>query len=142
MKKIKYLFPVILLVIVTLFSSCKKYDENPLIVLSSKKSRIAQTWKPYEYVKDGEVIEPGSEEGIINFSKDGNVTINYPDGTTVNGNWEFTNKKKQISWTNEYVTDIEYAVIFDGSYILKLTKKEFWLQEDDNKGIITKFKVQ
>lgn len=138
-------FSVILLMLMSLSvinSGCSKYDENSGITLASKQKRISQIWKIDGFVlADGTSKAPGEEEGYVEFTKEGDVVSHYTNGTTSVGKWSFFNKKKQIYWSNEYVTDIEEVVHFDESKILKLTKKEFWLQESGG-GIITKFSLK
>jgi len=133
---------LVLFAIGLIFSGCSKYDENKGISLKSKTKRISQIWKIDNFVlANGTTIQPGAEEGYVEFKDNGKVISHYVDGSTVEGNWGFINKKKQISWSNEYITDIEQVVIFDDSYILKLTNEEFWLKEQSG-GITTKFSVK
>lgn len=141
MKKVSTIL-LLLISLTVINTSCSKYDENSGINLSSKQKRISQVWKIDGFVlADGTSIAPGAEEGYVEFTDEGDVISHYFDGNTVVGKWSFFNKKKQISWSNEYVTDIQEVVHFDESKILKLTKKEFWLQENGG-GIITKFSVK
>lgn len=114
-------------------SSCKKYEDNPLVVLGSKKERVANTWKIEKAYKDGEDITDNYEQYSIYFSKNGDskIVANYSYGDfsaefETDGTWMFKDNKEtiEVDYENDDA-DNEYQ-------ILRLTEKELWLREKGN----------
>ncbi len=112
-------------VIMLTFSSCKKYEEGPVISLRTKTARLTAEWK---------IVESTSQEEIFNdltfeFDKDGDfsMTVPYTDevlAITVEGTWEWEDNKEYIKIIVED-NDTKWKV-------LRLTSSEFWFEDEDN----------
>ena len=107
-KLILFMFSVLLL------GSCSKYDDNPAISLSSKKSRLVGKWE--SYILNGQVVD-SDDKFTYTFNDGGDfdyVRYNTADG----GEWEFSSDKEslRVVFNDGTVRDWE---------IKKLTKKEF-----------------
>ena len=147
------------LVTILNFHSCKKYEENPNLVLSTKKSRLIGEW---EVVKvDGEPIE----NYFNNLFSNTNINVDYLNWTwdfekdqdldqdltmiysysytNYNGNsYSYTDTSTQfitMNWEWEdkkSVIEIEqsssYSTIRNDYEILKLTSSELKLRDEDD----------
>lgn len=74
------------------FTGCKKYEAGPDISFSSKKERIANTWKVETFLKqnaDHTFEIPKDFE--IYYGKDGNYSTKT-GGLETSGKWEFIDK--------------------------------------------------
>ncbi|UPT65292.1 MAG: hypothetical protein M0D57_12035 [Sphingobacteriales bacterium JAD_PAG50586_3] len=126
MKKTTVVIFAALIAGVTVFESCKKYEEGPGLSLRSRKERVANTWEIEKVLVGGvEQTNPSSE--TVTFDKDGKVSSTF-NGTTFEGTWELTNDDEQI----------EVKITFNGisstsSYkIIKLKEKEFWIRDEND----------
>lgn len=126
----KYLTIILAAALIIPMTSCKKYEDNPLIVLGSKKSRIANTWVIEKAYKNGDDITDNYDQYSVYFSKNGDskIAANYSYGSfsaefETDGTWRFTDQKETL--------EVDYKNnAADNSYqILKLTNKELWLRE-------------
>ena len=88
-----YLFLSIAVIISLAISSCGKYEDGPGFSLLSKTARITNKWELKSV--DGEV-----EAGLVvlDLKKDGSMSINE-DGYIIDGSWEFSNDKEDLSLT-------------------------------------------
>ncbi|NSW45655.1 MAG: hypothetical protein HPY79_07570 [Bacteroidales bacterium] len=127
---------VIVIVAVFAFSSCGKYEEGPAFSLASKKSRVVNTWVlDKEFVNGQEVtLTADQKDDYIEFTKDDKVKITYVSGsqsTTVEGTWEFDDKKEHLiikfsyTYLGQTITETQTAKI------LRLKSNEMWLEEQD-----------
>lgn len=128
MKKISLiLFSVLALGLVT-FSSCGKYEDGPGFSLSSKKSRVVNTWVIEKYIENGQDLTsqvlPFLGTYTVEFSKDGSYEI-LSDGDRETGTWSFDSKKENIELMENGSTT-KYL-----QKITRLTGDEMWLVEDD-----------
>ncbi len=123
--KIKYVF--FLLITGTLFQSCSKFTDGPLISLRTKKQRIVGEWK-IEYsvnLKTNVKHSADYDAWIFSIKKDGSFTntIYYGDTeTSINGSWIFIDNQIKLEQTNKSGEIQEFYTI------LRLTKKEFWIK--------------
>lgn len=126
---------IILQCVVCLFiSSCKKYPDGPLISLRTKQARITARWQMEKYLVNGadstEKLNPGNSKYNIAFEEKQVFT-----DANINGYWEFKEKKEAVRLYNFANTAVpyEFGLILSGDCewkILRLTKKEFWLETD------------
>jgi|GEM_PF-677967 len=115
-KNLRYL--LLLIIGLSTFSACKKYEDNPYIFpLRTKEARVVNSWK-YELVTrngldvtTGLVADSEDEKTVdysksrIGFDEDGHFTtwlhFNEPDTAGENllqydGKWEFVSDKEQL----------------------------------------------
>jgi uncharacterized protein (TIGR03066 family) len=117
--KIKHFF--LFLLPVFLLASCGKYEEGPAFSLRTKKARLVGKWK-----FEGQVVEPESAEW--EFDKEGVFTYSHQSlGEVISskGTWRFSSNKEAIEI---HVLDSHFE--FE---ILRLTQKELWIIDEDNK---------
>ncbi|MFN6945848.1 MAG: hypothetical protein ACK4ND_12945 [Cytophagaceae bacterium] len=102
-----------------IFQSCKKYPENPLIVMKSRSERVANTWKVDTVKKNGDDYTSFLQGYSETYIKNG--AYSYQWGlANGSGVWEFQNKDKEIKLTGN-----------DGHssrtlFIEKLQENDFW----------------
>ena len=134
---------VVLVVFTVLFSGygCKKYSEGPGISLRSKKARIENTWVIESAVLGG--IDSTSFYAVegteFTFGKDGSASGTQIrtngvlfDTTIYEGYWELHEKDEVFALI---LTDKATAEIdTNWWWIRKLKNKEFWLEDEGNKG--------
>lgn len=134
-KDMKKLF-VILVVAALAFSSCGKYEEGPAFSLASKKSRLVNVWQLDKAFVDGQevTLTADDKDDYIEFTKDNKVKatwVNQNQTYTLEGTWEFDDKKENIITT--------YAImgqtVKDTSKILRLKSKELWLEYKDGNHV-------
>lgn len=126
---------LILLLLGGLLSSCKKYEEGPVLSLRTKTKRLSRDWQIQEYYRNGniETSQLIITNYVESYSKSGAHSRSYNDknGNLVSetGQWKFDSNKEQISVTG--IGSIEWtdqtSTVSSSSYIiLRLTSKELW----------------
>ncbi len=116
------------IVTVTL-SSCKKYDDGPLISFKSKKDRIANTWEIGKAIRNGNDVTDDYSVYTLTTTADGDAKLVATYVTTfgifsgnTDGKCIFESKKELINF--DYENDD-----FDQVYkILRLKDDELWLR--------------
>ena len=127
MKKLTSL--LLVLTMLCLVPSCKKYEDDPLISLRTKKGKLAGTWKLIETVKKDGTVKPYvntvDPDYIETFERNGDyVYDNNPSYTYSPLKWEFVEDGNiRIYDTNGNTTSPAGSFIYQ---IKKLTNKEFW----------------
>lgn len=114
-------------------TSCKKYEDGPLISFRSRSERIANNWRVVKATENGNEVTGDFDRYEITFTKggDANLTAHYTflgieyDYTT-QGKWSFTDndKKLDVNYDND-VADAVYV-------ILKLEEKELWVRQENS----------
>jgi hypothetical protein len=119
---------VALIFILFVYHSCSRFDEGPLISLKSVKSRLCRDWKT-EYVLNistGIKHSADYEDWLFSPDKDGsfsNKIIYNQILQTQNGIWELIGSNQlKLEYPSESGDIVEFYTI------LRLTKKELWLQ--------------
>lgn len=109
-------FAVILLLSI---QGCKKYPDGPMISLTSRTERVANSWKVDNYKVNGDDYTSLVAGYTELFSTDGNYSYKFGliSGT---GTWAFQNKDAEIRITG---TDNQSNVTL---YIQKLEEEQFW----------------
>ena len=114
----------------TLFTSCSKYEEGPLISFRSKKARIANTWQIEQALEDGEDVTENYDQYELEMLDDGDASLAalYTVGDLTfeyetSGTWEFEDSKEQLLLDFE---DDNADRLYD---ILRLKENELWLKE-------------
>ncbi len=107
--------------------SCGKYEEGPGFTVLTKKMRITNEWDVKEIVSPNGNTTVDNDDDYTIIEKDG--TAKAVSGSTTNtGTWEFSSNKEKVRFTYEY-----FGVDVTTEYtILRLTNKEFWIQDEDN----------
>ncbi|MFA6924208.1 MAG: hypothetical protein WC223_08115 [Bacteroidales bacterium] len=130
MKKLIEISTVVIFILSITFSSCKKYDDGPMISLASKKSRVVNKWV-YESVMQNGVNTTSFYTAVydyIELKKDGSISC-VKGAVSINGTWAFDSKKENIITT--IASDVKT------NKILKLKSDEMWLEEENLLGAIT-----
>lgn len=110
---------LIVLSFVVVLSSCKKYEEGPMLSLRSKSARVANTWKVEHATYNGADITSLYADYRETYTKDG--VYSYVHGNDAgSGKWEFQNDKEEIKRSGVSGQSTETL------FILKLKEKEFW----------------
>ena len=113
-----------------LISSCKKYEDGPMVSLKSRKERVANTWVIDKALRNNEDVTKSYDNFILTLSKDGDAKLVYSSSflgvdysVDTDGTWEFQNKDEKIAM--DFKADDA-----DNTYtILKLKEDELWLRE-------------
>ena len=121
MKKITKLTTLLLFAGLLMFGiqSCNKYEDGPLISLTSRTERVANTWKVDNYKVNDTDYTSLLSDYTETFTKGGDYSYSWGilSGTGV---WSFQNSDKEIQLTGINNQDSHILVI------LKLEEKEFW----------------
>ena len=110
--------------------ACKKYDDGPLISLTSREERIANTWVIDKAFEGGQDVTTSYDNYVLALTTGHAATLNaqyvffgVPINTETSGTWAFENNDETL------VLDFEDNVA-DGTYqILRLTEPELWLRK-------------
>lgn len=130
MSKVKFVSKALLLVLsISLISSCNKYPDGPKFTLLSKKERMQGKWDLQEIAhSDGTVTYDNLNE-IIELTEDNDYT--YTSGyISVSGEWEFVSDKEKVLFKIGNL-NVTYK-------IMRLKNKELWLQ-DEGDGDVLKY---
>lgn len=130
---------LILGLVASFMTGCKKYDEGGLIGKADKRL-TANTWKLEKYLRNGN--DETSSLLISNFTEqfqDGGTLIrNYIDKDgdpfSETGSWQFDNDKQQVNLkgvSSIELTDQTSTVSTSDYNILKLKKEELWYYYDN-----------
>ena len=113
------LFTIIIVFMLPVMQSCKKYPDGPMISLISRTDRVANTWKVDNYKLNGTDYTSLVTNYSETYSKSG--AYSYEWGLiSGSGTWAFQNNDANIAITG---TDNQSSVTL---VILKLEAKEFW----------------
>ena len=138
MKKIINFF-LLFVISSLLFSSCKKYEDGPLLSFSKPENRIRGIWELSSVYKNGHktFTESPSEvetpDGTWELYKSRTVLISYYSGLSCfksDGSWSFKDDKEKL----EITFTTRYAVLTRIYKILRLTHKEMKLLYTDEEG--------
>lgn len=128
-RKLSVLAIALIIVTSTVFESCKKYPDGPLISFHSKKERVANTWKVDNYKKNGSDYTSLVTAYSETYTKEGGYSYSW-NGISGIGTWVFQNSNEEILLTGTS-NQGTYTLV-----ILKLEEKEFWyyyMDGDDKK---------
>jgi len=118
-KKISIVFTLVVICMMPVIQSCKKYPDGPLINFESRTSRVANTWRVDTYLKNGTDYTSLMAGYTETYSKDGNYSYTWGNlaGTGV---WAFQNSDEDIRLTGISHQESRTEVI------LRLESKSFW----------------
>lgn len=120
--KTKHYLLILTTILFVTFTGCKKYDDGPTFSPWPKKWRVVNTWKEVEIIVNG-VGTSINNDNTIEFKGNGDCISNIGSSLSVNGTWEFGDKKETIKTT--------YSGSTSESTILRLTSNEMWLTDDN-----------
>ncbi len=125
-------FTIFGLMIIVVFSGCKKYDDGPMLSLAFKKARVVNDWKMQSATQNGNSTTLFN--GItIEFKKDNTYTLTW--GANFPGTWDFDKKKEKIITTDNVGTVTQYT-------INRLTNKELWVTYTDANSNTIEYKLE
>jgi len=119
-------------------TSCKKYEEGPVLSLRSKKARVVNKWKAEKVTENGKDVTADYRDITWEFKDDNKfvITVSGSGGLsiTLNGTWEFNNDKtKIITILNGERTESE---------ILRLKEKSLWIKQvETDAGVTTTIEI-
>ncbi|MBU3660524.1 MAG: hypothetical protein FGM14_11665 [Flavobacteriales bacterium] len=123
--------------IITLLSSCNKYEEGPNFSLSSKKSRLVGEWKLVKQTENGSEIDLQNINATAVIAENGTYSIKFtlyilgiPITDDSDGKWKFNANKTQVIFTETGATSSSFRTI------IKLAENELKLKEINNDGDI------
>lgn len=136
---------ILILIMIAVFSGCKKYPDDSGFVSSTAKARICRTWKIVQYLENGQDKTSGFNIAYpnykISFNKKGNYTaningyysiglVNKPVDITETGSWGFSDKKNGFTKTASTGSSAFFL-------IKKLSTSEMHLTEERSTGTNT-----
>ncbi|MEI6766515.1 MAG: hypothetical protein WCM76_12845 [Bacteroidota bacterium] len=127
----------LMMFVVILLPSCKKYEEGPTISLRSKKARVVNIWKVDKvYINAVDVTANyalAHKDFALEFKDDGTLVQTYTDANSlpqsVTGTWALGSKNETL--------DLTYLGITLSHTILKLKNDELWLKIAFTTGGVT-----
>lgn len=130
MSKVKLISIALLLVLsVSLISSCNKYPDGPKFTLLSKKERMQGKWDLQEIDHSDGTVTYENTNDIIVLTEDNEYT--YISGNiSISGEWEFVSDKEKVIFKIGNL-NVTYK-------IMRLKNKELWLQ-DEGDGDVLKY---
>lgn len=130
-----YLFVMLALMIGIGMTGCSTYPDGPTISIKSKEARIAGTWKIVQATNDdGEDVTDNFESWRYTFSEDGDAVLNITEGSAsfeLTGTWTLSDDELTF---NVQVEGSTLGGIISSKQdktfnILRLTDKQFWLED-------------
>lgn len=135
MKKILF---INLILIIFLFSNCKKYPDGPSISFRSRTERLSNSWHMKQYFENGtdktNDFNNTFKEYCLTIKKNGECTTTYKLFGLVNvsdaGKWSFNSNQTGLTFVNNTNNETTNWTI------LKLKENELWGSYiDSNKTI-------
>lgn len=127
--KMKFLLSILSLIFV--LSACKKYEEGPILSLTTKKSRVAGNWKAERVIsKTGDVEFVQSTE-VWKIKKDETFEVLEGNSIIEKGTWDFSQNKDFLMFTTKdegTIDVVEYQII-------RLKNNELWLKDSEGEQI-------
>lgn len=126
MSKRALTFTLLAFFAIGLSTSCKKYEEGPLISLRTKEARLTNTWKVEKAWDEDGNKRDSTSSATQTFEEGGTYKTNSSFGT-IAGKWDWADDKEAV----------EITISFFGQSntqkwtILKLKKDELWVEDKD-----------
>lgn len=111
-------------------TGCKKYEEGPGLSLKTKKGRISRTWEVDKYISSNGTETQANSNEEATFDKDGSYEYES-DFTDFDAEWAFSDDKEEIVITITTTVLGSTVITESKSQILRLTSKEFWVEDED-----------
>lgn len=123
----------LLLIAVTLFFSCGKFEEGPKISFLSVKSRVMGEWTLEKYMLDGEDITETYLNGLteeLKFQADNVMEYKTLSNDVVEGNWEIEDNMVLMELKMTTPEGLPYLEQ-DTLPLVRLTNKEMWARYEN-----------
>ena len=135
MSLIKYSFIAFL---ITILSSCSKYEEGPKFSFSTKKSRLVGEWKLVKQTENNVEVNLENVEASATISENGTYDLKFivyvlglPFTDQSEGKWKFNANKTQVIFTETGASTSSFRTI------VKLAENELKLREvNSNNNVI------
>lgn len=131
--KLKLLLLICLGLAVLPFTSCKKYEDGPLVSVTPRSERVANTWIIAYAEENNENVSDQYDQYELYLASDGNAELDASYTafgveyvTSTNGTWSFQNDDE---WLNLDFEDDDQDATYE---ILRLTNDELWIKNLDN----------
>jgi hypothetical protein len=114
--------------VLALISSCKKYEDGPMISFRTRTERLSNTWKVDNYTYNGNDLTSLYTDCTETFSKNGaySYSCGLFDGA---GTWKFQSNDEKIQLTgNDDKSNRNLK-------ILKLEEDAFWYSTTDGSDV-------
>lgn len=111
-------------------SSCKKYEDGPMVSFRSKEQRMANTWKVEKATENGNDVTSDYDQYDLQLFSDGDAKLaavytlgDFTFEYETDGTWDFSDDKEELELNMENdQADKTYQ-------ILRLKEEELWLRE-------------
>ncbi|MEZ5047054.1 MAG: hypothetical protein R2831_08675 [Chitinophagaceae bacterium] len=128
---------IVILVAITSFVACRKYEEGPNISFRTKNARITNNWRIESALVQGveKSLDPYYAKQKHYFYSNGDYVVTIIDAVTLEaenlqGNWTFFDNDKKVALTiRKPITQKDSTTEY---HILKLYNKQLWLRKTDN----------
>jgi hypothetical protein len=124
---------IIMMGIALSFTSCKKYDDGPMLSFRFKKARVVNTWVIEKLIIDGtdvsadtNYVDPNQK---FEMTKDKKYTTTIGNLIIEKGTWDFGSKKETIETQEDGSSTKEISTI------LKLRDKQLWTTRTETIGL-------
>lgn len=133
--KINSLIIVLLVGMLVLSSACK-YENGPILSVTSRENRIANTWEVVAATDASGTADSSSYDNwTYSFAEDGTATLTYtlnilgsPQDINLTGEWNLLDNDQNLQLILEDVTGL---ININEEYIItRLTNNELWLRDD------------
>ncbi|RMG71346.1 MAG: hypothetical protein D6722_06970 [Bacteroidetes bacterium] len=129
MKPLSFAFLPILLLSLSL-TACK-YEDGPLISLSSPAKRVANVWEVDRATNaDGDDVSDDFDTWEFTFEEDGTAEVTFDIlsfPTTLTGDWNLLDSDQNLQLLTSDPTGL---VTFNEEFVItRLTTKELWLRD-------------
>ena len=126
---------LVILVLFSVSTSCKKYTEGPMISFRSKKARVSGDWKIEQMTVNGSDVTSTFQtlvgaDYVLDIEKDGKYHVHGL--ASDEGTWKLGEDGDDI-----YMMSSKTGALEQSLRILKLKNKELWLRQTAYNGDIT-----
>lgn len=131
--KLKWLLLMCLGLALLPFASCKKYEDGPLLSVTPRSERVANTWIIAYAEENNENVSDQYDQYELYLTADGDAELDASYTafgveyvTSTSGTWSFQNDEE---WLNLDFEDDDQDATYE---ILRLTNDELWIKNLDN----------
>jgi len=118
---------IIIIIFSSVFISCKKYEDGPLLSLRSAKNRLTGSWVSKEIYVNNLYAELDFNLYSLEINKNNSLILSS-SYSKLKGTWELVKNKEMI---NIVVTEVESSTGFTKSdfwEIFRLTNDDLWVK--------------
>ena len=129
MKKRITPFLVISIIGLIIISSCKKYEEGPILSLRTKAARVAGVWTYAKVTVSGVDVTNLYANEKVEFTKDGKAKWTYSTTSSKYGEWKFNEDKSKL------MTKYDNVSIWEEFEIIKLRNDQLWYNKIEGSSL-------